>query len=422
MNPTDLVEHFFRHEYGRLVSLLVCRVGVQRIADIEDAVQGALQTALQRWPQSGVPDNPSAWLYQVTRNRLLDGLRTQSNRGRLLAADPSAVTPLPLDETLPVGLEPFGDELLRMLFVCAAPDISPGSQLVLALKTLCGFQVREIAARLFLNEANVHKRLQRARQQLQEFPPDLEGGNPADQANRLPAVRHMLYLLFTEGHLSVRPGRAIRRDLCDEALRLGELLANHPVDRSPQTAALLALFHLTAARLGAREDDQGGVLLLEEQNRKTWDQQHIKKGLQWLLRSTTGETFSRYHAEASIAAEHAMAPSFALTRWDRIAETYAQLEALAPSPLHTLNRALATAEWKGPAAGLEVLHDLEAPSWLLDSHLWAAVHADLHRRCGHLKEARRFTTLALDTAPNDAIRHQLQRRLSADPPSNRERS
>jgi predicted RNA polymerase sigma factor len=153
-------------------------------------------------------------------------------------------------------------------------------------------------------------------------------------------------------------------------------------------------------------------LLLEEQDRTRWDQREIQTGLSWLAQSATGEVFSRYHAEAGIAAEHCLAPSFAATRWDRIVECYALLERLAPSLLHTLNRAVAVAEWRGPAEGLAVLEGLEPPSWLAGSYLWAAVLADLHGRCGHDNVARRYRDAAVDAAPSAAVRELLKRRLT----------
>ena len=192
----------------------------------------------------------------------------------------------------------------------------------------------------------------------------------------------VLYLLFNEGYLSAHAEEAIRRELCDEAIRLATLLAEHPVGAVPETFALLALMHLHAARLGARLDGLGGLLLLEEQDRSLWDRERISVGLQWLARAASGEVFTRFHAEAGIAAEHCLAPSFAETRWNEIADLYAMLERIAPSPLHTLNRAVAVAEWRGPEAGLALLEDLAPPSWLAGSYLWEAVLADLHRRAG----------------------------------------
>lgn len=176
----------------------------------------------------------------------------------------------------------------------------------------------------------------------------------------------------------------------------------------------MALMHLHAARMPARQDGSGGLLLLEEQDRSCWDQPEMQTGLAWLARSAHGEVFSRYHAEAGIAAEHCLAPSFAETRWDRIVECYTLLERIAPSALHTMNRGLAVAEWLGAEAGLAVIEGLDSPSWLAGSYMWMAVLADLHRRCGHRMQAHRYRTLALDAAPSVTVREALHRRLQPE--------
>ena len=180
---------------------------------------------------------------------------------------------------------------------------------------------------------------------------------------------------------------------------------------TPETFALLALMHLHAARSSARQDASGGLLLLEEQDRSGWDLDEIRIGLSWLARSADGDVFSRFHAEAGIAAEHCLAPSFAETRWDRIVDSYRLLDRVAPSALHTLNHALAVAEQSGPRSGLAVLDGLEPPSWLVGSYVWSAVLSDLHRRCGNSDIACRYRDTALNSAPSAAIREALRRRL-----------
>ena len=230
---------------------------------------------------------------------------------------------------------------------------------------------------------------------------------------RRPSVHAILYLLFTEGHLSVQAESTLRRELCQEAIRLGTILAHHRVGQDPQTCALMALMHLHIARLDSRQDADGGLLLLAEQDRSRWDQGAIALGLQWLERSAVGEVFSRYHAEAAIAAEHCLAPSMAETRWDRVAAAYALLE---QSPIHRLNRAVAVAEHAGPAAGLAVLDGSVPPTWLVGSYQWAAVLSDLHRRAGHLEKARAHRDTALALAPTAATRALLERRLTSAHP------
>ncbi len=308
------------------------------------------------------------------------------------------------------------DDLLRMLFVCCEEAIPVESQLVLALKTLCGFDVREIALRLFTSKANVYKRLGRARNRLRELP--LRLGELADEqySARLPAVHKILYLLFTEGYLSSHAEMPIRRELCNEAIRLAAILAEHPVGQAPETFALLGLMHLHSARMTARQDASGGLLLLEEQDRDLWDQQEIQVGLQWLAKSSKGEVFSRYHAEAAIAAEHCLAPSFQETRWDEVAKCYSLLERIAPSATHKLNRAVAVAEWQGPAEGLAALKGFEPPTWLAGSYIWAAVLADLHRRCGNAHTANRYRDVACKSAPTPAVRELLERRFQLGSP------
>jgi RNA polymerase sigma-70 factor (ECF subfamily) len=298
-----------------------------------------------------------------------------------------------------------------MLFVCCDDAIPIESQLVVALKTLCGFDVREIAERLFTTEANVYKRLGRARARLRKLPLDLADLTNEQIASRLAPVRAILYSLFTEGYLSAHADGALRRELCDEARRLATILAEHPLGTTPETFALLALMHLHSARMPARQDGSGGLLLLEEQDRALWDKDAIQLGLMWLARAAEGDVFSRYHAEAGIAAEHCLAPSFSETRWNRIVDCYALLERLEPSALHTLNRAVAVAEWRGPADGLAVIERLVPPSWLAGSYMWSAVLADLHRRCGHAELATQYRDAALRAAPSQAVRTTLERRL-----------
>ena len=410
--PTGLVEHFFRREYGRLVAVLTRRAGVRHLELVEDAVQNALLTALTAWTGQGIPEDPGAWLYRVAHNNLIDDLRRKTSRLRILERAAGPVDQA--HEHLPASYfaSEVADDTLRMLFICCDDTIPRESQLVFALKTLCGFSVSEIALRLFTSEANVYKRFARARDQLCDVAPEIETPPLLALRARLPSVHAVLYLLFNEGYLSAHAEEAIRRELCDEAIRLTTLLAEHAVGAAPETFALLALMHLHAARLDGRRDAMGGLLLLEEQDRSEWDREQMRLGAEWLARSATGEVFSRFHGEAGIAAEHCFAPSFTQTRWKDIADLYGMLERVDPSPLHTLNRAVAVAEWQGPEAALAVLDTLSLPAWLADSYLWDAVLGDLHRRAGKVEIARRHRERALASAPTEAVRDLLRRRLA----------
>jgi predicted RNA polymerase sigma factor len=388
---------------------------VRHIELVEDSVQSALGAALSSWVASGLPRDPGAWLYRAACNELIGTLRKDAGRMRLLESAVHDIARVAGDDPPAIRFPgEVRDALLRMLFVCCDEIIPRESRLVLALKTLCGFSTGEIALRLFTSEANVHKRLQRGRERLRESSAEQLMSPPLDELrSRLPSVQEVLYLLFNEGYLSAQPDAAIRQDLCDEALRLATLLAEHRVGAVPETFALLALMHFHAARFASRVDGSGGLLLLEEQDRNLWDRERMQIGAEWLARSASGEAFSRYHAEAGIAAEHCFAPSFAETRWKEIAELYAILEHIAPSPLHTMNRAVAVAEWQGPVAALSLLGGLVPPGWLEASYLWHAVLADLHRRAGHGESCESHRARAISAAPTDAVRALLQRRLAA---------
>lgn len=385
---------------------------MRHIDVVEDAVQSALLAALTTWTTQGLPKDPGAWMYRVAHNNLIGEFRRKAGRRRLLEQVLVAVVESGDQSEPPCFAGEVRDDLLRMLFVCCDDSVPMESQLVMALKTLCGFSTGEIALRLFTSEANVYKRLARARDRLRKGDAGLQTPPLDALKSRLPSVHRVLYLLFNEGYLSANAELAIRRELCEEAIRLATLLAEHPVGAVPETFALVALMHLHAARLSARSDRAGGLLLLEEQDRSLWDRERIGLGAEWLKRSASGEVFSRFHAEAGIAAEHCFAPSFAETRWAEISDLYAMLERVAPSPLNIMNQAVAVAEWQGPDEGLRLLQDLAPPSWLSSSYLWDAVVSDLYRRVGNLEVARRHRDRALDKAPTEAVRDLLRRRLT----------
>jgi RNA polymerase sigma factor (sigma-70 family) len=407
-----LPEHYFRHESGRLVSILSRRFGVHRVELCEDAVQTALLRAVQSWSQRGPPDDKSAWLYRVALNEVLGALRRAKRTDACVENADQVAADASTEEALYLEHE-VRDDQLRMLFVCANPAIPRESQIVFALKILCGFSTEEIALRLFRSHDAIYKRLQRARSAMRECIQGLDSPDIEEFSRRLPAVLEILYLLFTEGYSSAQPDEMIRHEVCEEAIRLGLLLEEHPDGAVPETAALLALMYLNAARFDSRVDGAGGLLLLEEQDRTHWDRDLIHVGISYLHRAARGENFTRYHAEAAIAAEHCLAPTYKETRWDEIARLYQILEGVAPSPINTLNRSIAVAEWKGPAAGLALLEALDPPTWLLGYYLWDATLGELYRRCGNRERATTHLARALDAAPTQAETALIRRRLEA---------
>jgi RNA polymerase sigma factor (sigma-70 family) len=417
--PRALVEHFFRHEFGRLVAVLTRSLGVRRLDLVEDVVQAALVQALETWSRRGVPEDPAGWLYRTARNLAIDALRRERIHARALprlADDAARTSSLTLRVRADEAhfADEIGDEPLRLLFVCCHEAVPAESRVAIALRTLCGFSTAEIARALLTTDANVQKRIERARDRLRELDDkDVDFDTPAaaQLGARLDAVLAVVYLLFSQGCHVTHGDMPIRRDLCDEARRLARMLAAHAVGDVPAVHALLALMYFHGARFDARVA-QGAIVLLEEQDRSAWNWSDVREGMAWFARSAAGDELTRYHVEAGIAWEHCRAPTFADTDWRRIAELYDTLERIAPSPLNSLNRAVAEAHLHGPQAGLERLAAVVPENVPTRYPGWHAVIGELHFRLGRhaaaqsaWREALRFTTARAD-------REFLHRRLA----------
>jgi len=406
-----VVDHLFRRESGRLVAILARRFGVAHLHLAEDVVQDALLKAMQVWPFTGVPDNPSAWLLQTAQNRALD----QARRATLWRHKQTALMALAEDFS-GVPAARFEDEIadsqLRMMFVCCHPGLPADAQVALVLKTLCGFGEREIAAAFLAAKDAIEKKLVRARKFLRDARVPMELPPVTKLGPRVESVQRALYLLFNEGHKASHGESLLRADLCADAIRLGELLAAHAIGARPATHALLALMHLHAARLPARVADDGSLLVLAAQDRAKWDRRQIGRGLAHLEKSAAGENLTRWHIEAGIAACHALAPSFAETNWPHIVELYDLLLALDRSPIVALNRTIALAQAQGAATGLHAFAELPRRRALEHYHLFHAVHGHLLLAAGKKKEAavalHRSLELAVLPAERDLVRQRLE--------------
>src|SRR5262245_26027996 len=302
MTPTrpdpaaPLVEHFFRHEAGRLVSVLTRFFGWRNFDVVEDMVQSTLLQALETW-RVRMPDNPSAWLHRIAKNKILDALRRNRIGQRAAAgwAAARATHEEKLDELF--FDSEIEDSQLRMMFACCHPHLAREIQLALTLKALCGFGNAEIARALLVSEETVKKRLQRATRDLIDHQIALDPPAASELARRLDGVHQVLYLLFNEGYSSSEGETAIRADLCEEAARLCYLLCSHPRFALPATQALMALMLFHAARLQSRLDQRGSVLLLEEQDRGQWDRRLIRRAQEFLAQSAAGTALSAFHLE-----------------------------------------------------------------------------------------------------------------------------
>lgn len=307
----------------------------------------------------------------------------------------------------------IGDSQLRMMFVCCHPELPGEAQVALTLKTLCGFGEREIAAAFFASEPAVTKRLVRARQFLRDKGVSLDLPDAGQLAPRLEAVRRALYLLFSEGYKASHGDTLLRQDLCAEALRLGHLLAAHPIGDQAATHALLALMYFNAARLPARVDDAGGLLLLAEQDRSRWDRGHLARGMAELERFGAGGELTRFHLEAAISACHSLATEEALTDWPQILALYDELLALDGSPVVALNRAVALAKVQGPSAGLRAIEGMTGRDALEKYHLLHAVTGQLWLDAGEAAKAAASFRRAHSLAALEAERTFLDRRIAA---------
>lgn len=412
---TRLLDHLFRRESGRLVAILTRHFGVQHLHLAEDVVQDALVRAMQTWPFTGVPQNPSAWLLQTAKNRAIDVTR----RGTIWRGKQPELVPLVedcLQSALTASSPEFEDEIhdsqLRMMFVCGHPGLPVETQVALTLKTLCGFGEREIAAAFLSTEAAVMKRLVRARQFLREEGVAVELPPAAELAPRVEMVLQALYLMFNEGYKASQGDTLLRTDLCAEAIRLAELLAAQPLGDRPATRALLALMHLASARLPTRTDGDGGLLLLADQDRSRWDQAQIRRGLRHLAASGTGAAVTRYHLEAGIAASHCLAPSFAATDWKQIVTLYDSLLELDGSPIVALNRAVAVAQANGHRAGLAALDQIKNRAALENYYHLHSVSGQLWLDAGEKAKAAGCFRRALELAALPAERALLEKRLA----------
>ena len=395
-----------------MVSYLTRLFGLGRLNLAEDVVQDTLYQALETWSLQGLPDNPSAWLMRVARNRAIDLIR-RDDHFRILTPELTYLLQDGSQAEAPVSEQEIQDDQLRMMFACCHPGLATEVQITLILKTLCGFSVAEISSALLVRADAIEKRLGRARKFLRENVTFEELAHPSDIGGPLEAVYQAIYLLFNEGYHASQSERTVREDLCYEALRLALLLSEHPQSARPKSFALVALFCFDAARLPGRVDSDGVLIPLEQQDRSIWDRALIGQGLRFLERSAAEHEVSAYHLEAGIAALHSSVDSYARTDWEAIVALYDRLHDLTPTPIVALNRAIALGQARGPAAGLRELERIPALPTLKDYPFYPAAQGEFHRLAGHRDAARACFERALALARTPAEARYLERKLEA---------
>jgi RNA polymerase sigma factor (sigma-70 family) len=409
---SQTVEHLFRHEGAKMVAILTGIFGVEHLTLAEDVVQEALARALQTWPFYGVPKNPAAWIMRASRNLALDVVRRQKvfrNKEPEIIRLTEQENPAPDAVIFPE--QEIRDDRLRLMFVCCHPKVPAEAQVALVLKTLCGFGVAEIARAFLTTDAAIAKRLTRAKQAIRDarIPFEIPAGEELER--RLEGVLQSLYLLFNEGYKASSGEKLVRVEICEEAIRLASLLAEHASGNQPRTHALLALMLLNAARTPSRVDADGNLLRLQDQDRARWDQAMIAQGMRHFAQSAAGVEITEYHLQAGIAACHCAAKDYESTDWQQILSLYDHLVEFDDSPVVALNRAIVIANIHGPAAGMEAVNAIKGKDKLESYYLLYAVLGEFESRLNDPLAAAGYFRKSLQLAETKSEQQFLSKRF-----------
>jgi RNA polymerase sigma-70 factor (ECF subfamily) len=408
LDVTQAVEEVYRSDWGRIVATLIGLVGDFDLA--EEAAQEAFTAAIDQWRVSGVPEFPRAWIIQTARHKAIDRIRRKARFEEKLESYTTSGLVRTVEEP-DYDTTEIPDDRLRLIFTCCHPALAPEAQVALTLRTLCGLETDEIARAFLVPETTMAQRLVRAKRKIRDAGIPYIVPETNDMAARIEAVLTVIYLVFNEGYAATRVGPLVRTDLCAEAIRLGSLVRSLMMPQPPPEAtALVALMLLHDARREARTDDAGDIVVLEEQDRTRWNQKQIAEALPLVKEAFRGRA-GPFALQAAIVAVHCQAARAEDTDWPQVVRLYDLLERVQPSPVVSLNRAVAVAMAEGPGAGLALIDALATADDLANYHLLHAARADLLRRLGSLPEAAESYTRALALVTNDSERRFLERRL-----------
>ena len=384
----ELIPHLFRTEYQKIVSVLCNLFGIHHIEIAEDIVSDTFLTASETWAIKGIPENPTAWLYTVAKNKTKNYLKRNDIFEKKIVTEIKYNSPINNPEIeIDLSDQNIADSQLAMLFTVCNPSNSDEAQIALALNLLCGFGINEIADAFLSNKEVIYKRINRAKEKLKEENIKIQNPNPTEIKERIDTVLKTIYLLFSEGYYSTSQNTTLRKDLCAEAMRLTYLLIQNKTTHLPATNALMALMCFHSSRFEARTTENGEIILYQDQDESLWNQELIDKGTYFLSQSSTGNTLSKYHLEAGIAYWHTQKKDTP-EKWEHILELYNNLIILEYSPIVALNRTYALSKVVGKQGAIAEAEKLQ----LTDNHFYYSLLGNLYSGYDNQKALQNFQT------------------------------
>ncbi|MFZ1255600.1 MAG: sigma-70 family RNA polymerase sigma factor [Saprospiraceae bacterium] len=413
MTSNDIIPHLFRTEYGKLVAVLTKTFGIEHIEVAEDIASETFLLALDTWPYKGKPENPTAWLYTVAKNKVKNYF-IRNNLFKIKVTEKIKATEKQFDEIdIDFSDKNISDSQLKMLFTVCHPSISVEAQICLALRILCGLGLSEISDAFLSNKETIHKRLQRAKEKLYSEKIEIDLPNHKQIDKRLDAVLHIIYLLFSEGYYSESNNAIVRKELCVEALNLAYFLLGNQLTNTHSTNALMSLMCFHSSRLDARQSENGNIILYENQDKKLWDTELIEKGFYYLQQASKWEITSKYYLEASIAYWHTVGNDNK-DKWTSILNLYEALLSVDNSPIVALNRIFALSKVQGNLAAINEAEKMELKS----NHFYFVLLAELYKQVDFDKAVENFHKafkLCKTDTEKEMIKMQIQKLIKSRP-------